>query len=601
MKTLNLIEEARKILKAKIPKEQNFELVNRKTILPFKSELYLNEFLAIKPLADQDLDLIESVYLLDTGEEIDKKSALKKGIWEILEIGDKLTESVKETTLKSKEIMISPEYNKFSLPFETKLCEKIKVTLSKYLKRKADIYFLADTTGSMSGSLNAVKTSINNIITSLNATGNDLNYGVGNYKDFPNDSYAFQNQQNITSNTANVTAAVNNWIAGGGSDLPEGQLYALDQIAQTSIGWRPGSKRIVVWFGDAPGHDPICSSISGLPYNITEASVIAKLNSLNISVISISTTGSIGLNGTPVTGNYTSCTNAGTSGQATRISSQTGGQTYNGINAAALAVTITNSILLSLSTINKLELLPVGSFAPLVSSIKTPFYGPFILDGDKSFDFDVEFYSKVPCGEEEKIFTGNFNVIADGELLTFKPVEITIPPCCKEKCTNKKYEDALIKESSRKYFKVHSVGTKYCLEGECCHIISFPEIKPCFTLHWGDSKDDELETHDTEVVYITVHNPIAGVRYTNLIIEKIIVTPNQILPNEEHSFEVVPDHLLCFGSIDPCGKSVRKLAFHLRNAKPGSYTIDIEYKICGIEIIDGNKGKDSFKVELVDS
>ena len=97
---------------------------------------------------------------------------------------------------------------------------------------KADVYFLADTTGSMGSYLDAVKTGANNILTALNGLGLDFAYGVGNYKDFPSDPYAFQHQLNPTATAADVTTALNAWSASGGDDLPEGQFFALDRLAE---------------------------------------------------------------------------------------------------------------------------------------------------------------------------------------------------------------------------------------------------------------------------------------------------------------------------------------------------------------------------------
>ena len=141
---------------------------------------------------------------------------------------------------------------------------------------KVDVYFLADTTGSMGSVLAAVQTGANNILSALNGLGLDMAFGVGNYKDFqqpPSDPFAFQHQLAPTTTIADVTNAINAWSAVGGADTPEGQLFALDQLAEApggTIGWRSDAKRIIVWFGDAPGHDPVCAAISGLPFDVTE-------------------------------------------------------------------------------------------------------------------------------------------------------------------------------------------------------------------------------------------------------------------------------------------------------------------------------------------
>ncbi len=82
----------------------------------------------------------------------------------------------------------------------------------------------------------------------------DVAYGVGEYKDV-GDPFVYRLNQDITSVTADVQTGINAWEASGGGDTPEGQIYALYQLANTTS-WRPGSTRILIWFGDAPGHDP---------------------------------------------------------------------------------------------------------------------------------------------------------------------------------------------------------------------------------------------------------------------------------------------------------------------------------------------------------
>ena len=59
-------------------------------------------------------------------------------------------------------------------------------------------------------------------------------------------------------------------------------------------------KLLMVWFGDAPGHDPICTAVSGAP-GITEATATAKLVAQGITVLAISTANP-GLDGDPKAG-----------------------------------------------------------------------------------------------------------------------------------------------------------------------------------------------------------------------------------------------------------------------------------------------------------
>ena len=307
---------------------------------------------------------------------------------------------------------------------------------------KVDVYFLADTTGSMGSVLAAVQTGANNILSALNGLGLDMAFGVGNYKDFqqpPSDPFAFQHQLAPTTTIADVTNAINAWSAVGGADTPEGQLFALDQLAEApggTIGWRSDAKRIIVWFGDAPGHDPVCAAISGLPFDVTEASVTTKLQAQDISVIAISTdTGTTGaLDGDPTldaTDYLGACgPPGGTSGQATRITAATGGTHVVGINATTIVDTIINLVSSAARTINNLNLVPTGGTAPFVVSI-TPAggYGPLSGTVGHELTFTVDFRGVEPCTEEARVFDGFLEAVADGAVVARKRVQITVPAC----------------------------------------------------------------------------------------------------------------------------------------------------------------------------
>lgn len=198
---------------------------------------------------------------------------------------------------------------------------------------KLDVYFLADTTGSMGSALANVQSNAAGIISDLEATGSDIAYGAGDYKDFPLDFYAFQNGAGITDDAGVAAqAAIGAWSAGGGSDVAEGQFFALHELAtEASIGWRTGASRVVVWFGDAPGHDPVCSAISGEGADITEASLTTELQGAEITVLAVSTptgvTGALDADPAGFSSDYSgTCTLGGSAGQATRITGATGGQ-----------------------------------------------------------------------------------------------------------------------------------------------------------------------------------------------------------------------------------------------------------------------------------
>src|SRR6266511_417128 len=152
-------------------------------------------------------------------------------------------------------VTIDPPANEWTLPECVAEHETVTVHVPvSGVPPKADVYLLADTTGSMSSIIGAVQAGIGAVVSDPAFAGFDVAWGAGNYKDFPipaSSPYAFQHQLSPT--------------LGSGDDTPEGQLFALQQIAtDPAIGWRPDSKRILVWFGDAPGHDSVCAAISGV-------------------------------------------------------------------------------------------------------------------------------------------------------------------------------------------------------------------------------------------------------------------------------------------------------------------------------------------------
>ena len=301
---------------------------------------------------------------------------------------------------------------------------------------KADVYFLADTTGSMASILAAVKAGAD-AIQGADYGPIDIAFGVGNYRDLPEDKPPFKHQLNPDTNAANVTAAINTWAAAGGGDAPEGQLFALDALAEApggAIGWRSDSKRIIVWFGDAPGHDPVCSAISGLAYSITEGSVTAKLAVQDdIVILAISTdTGTAGaLDGDPtIGGDYAgTCAVGGAAGQATRLAAATGGQHVSGVDAGAIVDTIIDLIEAAVLAIDKVTLEPTAAVAPFVEAISPASYGPLSGKETHVLPFKVSWRGIKPCGDTDVIVKGGLNAVADGVVIARKPVTITVPAC----------------------------------------------------------------------------------------------------------------------------------------------------------------------------
>ena len=355
--------------------------------------------------------------------------------------------AVPPEVIHAASVKVNPAVNNLRLGECDTFKETVTVTIPKSSAvAPADIYFLADNTGSMTPAIVSVQTGASAMFSALSSLPG-LQFGVGSYRDFENPgdppSVAFQNLQPITNSTAAVTAAFGTWSATGGGDGPEAQLFALDQVAQPaggSIGWRPGVQHIVVWFGDAPGHDPICSAVTGLPFNITESSVTAKLQANNITILALSLNDGSGYSAGldddptnllgPLNPDYTVCgAPGGAPGQASRITAATGGIEVTSVDPTTIVNTIIAE-LKALLTIKNVHLQPVGAIVPFVTSITPASYGPLPADQDNVLSFEVTFNGDAAdCTTRDKVFTGAIDVIVDGSVAAAKPTRITVPAC----------------------------------------------------------------------------------------------------------------------------------------------------------------------------
>ncbi|HCV29071.1 MAG TPA: hypothetical protein DGO89_01785 [Microcoleaceae bacterium UBA9251] len=342
-------------------------------------------------------------------------------------------------------IEVSPPTNDLTLSKDQTLAEVVKVTIPKSgVVPKVDAYFLADTTGSMNTAIAAVKSGIVDAMTRIQALGSDVWFGVGDYKDFPapvasEHPYAFKHQCSLSADITQVKAAIDSWKTSPGQDTPEAQFYGLDQVAEPpggKIGWRADSKRIIVWFGDAAGHDSVCKAISKLSYDITEASVTAKLVAEKIKVLALSMNTNYrapaGLDDEPRSASSTFKSKCGepggTPGQGTRIAKATGCKLVQGVSVDTIMDTIVTELTAQIAVIGNVSLVASGATAPFVQAIApTAGYGPLSRDQDHEISFDVSWLGNVAATTGVQVFNGSLDVVADGEVVGGKTVKITVP------------------------------------------------------------------------------------------------------------------------------------------------------------------------------
>ncbi|MGD2069218.1 MAG: PEP-CTERM sorting domain-containing protein [Gemmatimonadota bacterium] len=205
---------------------------------------------------------------------------------------------------------ISPESVTATLGVGDVLTVTKTITLGASGANLVDLFFLADNTGSMGGIIGNAQDGADAILGGLPA-GIDFNYGVGRYIGDPSEGVANAYLENtpLGASAAAAETGINAWFASGGGDTPEANFYALEQVAN-GTGWRTGSQRLVVWFGDAVSHTA----------TTTEAEAIAALNAAGVKVIAFNS----GPSGFGIDGTF-----GGDDDQASDIAAATGGSLTN--------------------------------------------------------------------------------------------------------------------------------------------------------------------------------------------------------------------------------------------------------------------------------
>jgi len=269
------------------------------------------------------------------------------------------------------------------------ISKTVTVSAGEPTEAQGDVFFLSDTTGSMGGLIAAVKSNASSILTGLSGYGN-IQTGVGEYKDFPtapwglSTDYAYRLNSAIDG-SASTQSGINMWTApsGSGNDTPESELYALQQVAaSSSTGWRTGSEKIVLWFGDAPGHEP--SNTSGYPGPST-SDTISALNSAGIEVLAFNVGG---------LDQY---------GQATAITGATGGTLYTGYGSDIVDA-IVDAIGTAFSTYSTVDIAAPSLAGLGISIVPTYYSGSFDRSIERTFGFDVTFTGLAPGTYEFDLF-----------------------------------------------------------------------------------------------------------------------------------------------------------------------------------------------------
>ena len=152
---------------------------------------------------------------------------------------------------------------------------------------KPDIVFMADTTGSMGGSIANVRTNAASILSQIQSAQPTAQFAVAEYKDESDGAAVYRVDQDLTATAGDVVTGINAWSASGGGDTPEAWIGALGRIPST-VSFRPDGTRVLVMFGDAPSHDPSLGFTLG---SATDGLVAAGIRVIAINVGDLDSSG----------------------------------------------------------------------------------------------------------------------------------------------------------------------------------------------------------------------------------------------------------------------------------------------------------------------
>ncbi len=116
-----------------------------------------------------------------------------------------------------------------------------------------DVAFVLDVTGSMSGTINKVKSSTVDLATYWSGQGLDVLFGVIPFDD--NAPPGGSGYQNLIDDLDTFVGFVGTLNASGGGDGPENPLDAV-MFAWDRFTWRSGAQRVLLVMTDAPMHTP---------------------------------------------------------------------------------------------------------------------------------------------------------------------------------------------------------------------------------------------------------------------------------------------------------------------------------------------------------
>lgn len=130
-------------------------------------------------------------------------------------------------------------------------------------KAPLDVELALDTTGSMGPSIARIQRDAVKIVDGIKRRSPGARVAIVQFKD-ASDTPEYELVQPLTGDAKAVAASVSRLAAGGGGDNPEAyNVVFRNSYADKAVGWRSGSRKIVVVIGDAEPHGAGNGGFSG--------------------------------------------------------------------------------------------------------------------------------------------------------------------------------------------------------------------------------------------------------------------------------------------------------------------------------------------------
>ncbi len=156
-----------------------------------------------------------------------------------------------------------------------------------------DIEIAIDTTSSMGASIAQAQADSKRLVTEVQQRYPGALFAVVQFRDTGDDP-EYQLLHPMTSDAAQVSAAIDTLSPAGGNDYPEAyNLVFQNSTTDPNTGWRPSSRKLVVVIGDAEPHGAGTSGFAGCadtsadPHGLNTASALAAMKAAQRTLIMV--------------------------------------------------------------------------------------------------------------------------------------------------------------------------------------------------------------------------------------------------------------------------------------------------------------------------